>query len=167
MVFYGLQWSSTRSTELLHFLLSQLVDHICIQESNFNSSSSFRIPGFSVCEVIKPTPSLACSLLMPCTLAAALSLLSGKAYPSLNFLCPLFSLLDSYSDYVGVKISLNNSSLLPFLNVYAPHICFFPTDNRADSFSPSILHSSRNLSILGNFNCHHPLWDSKGTFNPC
>ena len=27
--------------------------------------------------------------------------------------------------------------------------------------------SSRNLFILGDFNCHHPLWDSRGTSNPC
>ena len=33
-------------------------------------------------------------------------------------------------------------------------------------FSPSILSSSTNLFILGDFNCHHPLWDSKGTSNP-
>ena len=36
-----------RSTELLHFLSSHPVDLICIQKSNLNSSSSFRIPGFS------------------------------------------------------------------------------------------------------------------------
>ena len=36
-----------RSTELLHFLLSHPIGLICIQESNLNSSSSFRIPGFS------------------------------------------------------------------------------------------------------------------------
>ena len=35
------------STELLHFLSSHPIDLICIQESNLNSSSSFRIPGFS------------------------------------------------------------------------------------------------------------------------
>ena len=34
-----------------------------------------------------------------------------------------------------------------------------------DSFSPSILFSSRNLFILGDFNCHQPLWDSRGTSN--
>ena len=44
-----------------------------------------------------------------------------------------------------------------------PPICSSPTDGRADSFSPSILFSSRNLTILGDFNCHHPLWDSRGT----
>ena len=46
-----LQWNAgglrVRSTELLHFLLSYPVDLICIQESNFSSSSSFRILGFS------------------------------------------------------------------------------------------------------------------------
>ena len=73
------------------------------------------------------------------------------------------SLLDLYSDYVGVNISLNNSSSVSFLNVYAPPICSSPMD----SFSPSILSSSRNLFILGDFNCHHSLWDSRGTSDPC
>ena len=53
-----------------------------------------------------------------------------------------------------------------FLNVYAPCIRSSPTDGRTDSFSPSILPSSRNLFILGDFNCHHPLWDSRGTSDP-
>ena len=72
------------------------------------------------------------------------------------------SSLDPYSDYVGINISLNSSSLVSFLNVYAPPIRSSPTDGRTDSFSPS----TRNLFILGDFNCHHPLWDSKGTSNP-
>ena len=42
-----LQWYAggirARSTELLHFLSSHPVDLMCIQESNLNSSSSFRI----------------------------------------------------------------------------------------------------------------------------
>ena len=41
-----------------------------------------------------------------------------------------------------------------------------PTDGRTDSFSLSILSYSRNLFILGDFNCHHPIWDSRGTSNP-
>ena len=52
---------------------------------------------------------------------------------------------------------------MSFLNVYAPPIFSSPTDGRTDSFSPSILPSSRNLFILGDFNCHHSLWDSRGT----
>ena len=46
-----LQWNAgglrSRGTELLHFLSCHPVDLICMQESNLNSSSSFRIPGFS------------------------------------------------------------------------------------------------------------------------
>ena len=55
---------------------------------------------------------------------------------------------------------------MSFLNVYAPPIRSSPTDGRTDSFSPSILPSSRNLFILGNFNCHHPLWNSRVTSDP-
>ena len=43
-----------------------------------------------LCVLIAPTPGLAFSLLMPRTLAAALSFLSGRAYLFLNFLPPLF-----------------------------------------------------------------------------
>ena len=75
------------------------------------------------------------------------------------------SSLDPYSDYVGVNISLNNSSSVSFLNVYAPPIRSSPTDGRTDFFSPSIL-PSRHLFILGDFNCHHSLWDSRGTSDP-
>ena len=39
--------------------------------------------------------------------------------------------------------------------MYAPPIRSSPTDGRIDSFSPSILSSSRNFFILGDFNCHH------------
>ena len=48
-----------------------------------------------------------------------------------------------------------------------PPIRSSPTDGRTDSFSPSILRSSRDLFILGDFNCHHPLRDSRGTSDFC
>ena len=48
-----------------------------------------------------------------------------------------------------------------------PPIRSSPMDGRTDSFSPSILPSSRHLFILQDFNCHHPLWDSRGTSDPC
>ena len=60
---------------------------------------------------------------------------------------------------------IQNSSL-SFLNVYVPAIRSSPTNSRTDSFFPSILYSSRNLFILGNVNCHHSLWDSKGSSDP-
>ena len=46
-----LQWNAggilARSNELQHFISSYPVSLICIQESNLNLSSSFRVPGFS------------------------------------------------------------------------------------------------------------------------
>ena len=121
-----------------------------------------------LCDLIAFIPGLAFSVIMPRTLAAASSFSSGRDYPSLNFLDSLsLSLLDLHSDHVGVNISLKNSSSLSFFIVYAPPIRSSLSDGRTDSFSPSILPSSRNLFILGDFNCHHPLWDSKGTSDPC
>ena len=38
---------------------------------------------------------------------------------------------------------------------------------QTDSFSSSILPSSRNIFILQDFNCYHTLWDSRGTSDPC
>ena len=51
------------------------------------------------------------------------------------------SLLDPYSDYVEVNISLNDFSSLSFLNVYAPSIRSSPKDSRTNFFSPSIFPS--------------------------
>ena len=162
-----LQWNAgglrARSTELLHFLSSHPVDLICIQESNLNSSFSFQIPGFSVLRSDR-THSRSGILSSDATHASGgvvIFVRQGLSFSELSTtsLCSL----DPYSDYVGVNISLNKSSSVSFLNVYAPPIHSSPTDGRTDSFSPSILPSSRNLFILGDFNCHHPLWDSRGT----
>ena len=146
--------------------MSHPVDLICIQESNLNSSSSFRIPGFSALHSDR-THSRSGILFSDTTHASGgviIFVRQGLSFSELSI--SSLSSLDPYSDYVGVNISLNNSSLVSFLNVYAPPIRSSPTDGRTDSFSPSILPSSRNLFILGDFNCHHPLWDSRGTSNP-
>ena len=166
-----LQWNAgglrARSTELLYFLLSYPVDLICIQESNLNSSSSFRIPGFSALRydrihswsgIFSPDATHASGSII-------IFVRQGLSFSELS--TSSLSSLDPHSDYVGVNISLNNSSSLLFINVYAPPIRSSPTDGKTNSFSPSILSSCRNLFILVDFNCHHPLWDSRGTSDPC
>ena len=96
-----------------------------------------------LCVLIALTTGLAFSLLMPHTLAAAALLFSSdRAYPFSELSTSSLSSLDPYSDYVGVNISLNNSSSMSFLNVYAPPIRSSPTDGRTNSFCPSILPSS-------------------------
>ena len=156
-----------RSTELLHFISSHPVDLICIQESNLNSSSSFRIPRFStLCS--DRTHFRSGILSSDATHASGgvvIFIRQGLSFSELS--TSSLSSLDPFSDYVGINISLNNSSSVSFINVFVPPIRSSPTDGRTDSFSPSILPSSRNLFILGDFNCHHPLWDSRVTSDPC
>ena len=166
-----LQWNAgglrARSTELLHFLSSHPVDLICIHESNLKSSSSFRIPGFSALRSDR-THSRSGILSSDTTHASGgviIFVRQGLSFSELSI--SSLSSLDPYSDYVGVNISLNNSSSVSFFNVYAPSIRSSPMDGRTDSFSPSILPSSRNLFIRGDFDCHHLLWDSRGTSDPC
>ena len=136
------------------------------QESNISSSSSFRIPGFSALHFDR-THSRSGILSPDATHTGGgvvIFVRQGLSFSELSI--SSLSSLDPYSDYVGINISLNNSSSVSFLNVYAPPIRSSPTDCRTNSFSPSILPSSRNLFILGDFNCHHPLWDSRATTDP-
>ena len=164
-----LQWNAgglrARSTKLLHFLSYHPVDLICIWESNLNSSSSFRISGFSALR--SDRTHYRSGILSPDTTHASGGVIifvrQGLSFSELS--ASSLSSLDSYSDYVGVNISLSNSSLVSFRNAYAP-LFASPQRMAEPTSSPSILLSSRNLFILGDFNCHHPLWDSRGTSNP-
>ena len=147
-----LKWNTgglrAESTELLYFLSSHPVDLICIQKSNLNSSSSFRIPGFSTLQ-FDCTHSWSGILSHDATYASGgviIFVKQGLSFSKLSI--SSLSSLDPYSHYVGVNISLNNSSSLSFLNVYAPLIRSSPTDGRTDFFSlspffppPEILHS--------------------------
>ena len=77
---------------LNYFTFSRLIQPI-LSASRNPILTHLPLSGFLdslLCILIAPTPGLAYSLLMPCTLAAASSLSSGRAYPFLNFLPPLF-----------------------------------------------------------------------------
>ena len=137
-----------RSSELQSFISSHPVERICNQESNFNSSFFFRIPEFSA---LRSDSTHVRSGILPPNITHArggviIYVRQGLSFSKLS--TSSLSSLDPYSDYVGVNISLNNSSSFSFLNVYAPRIFSSSTESKTDSFSPSILSSSRNLSIL-------------------
>ena len=155
-----LQWNAwglrARSTELLHFISSHPVDLICIQESNLNISSSFRISGFSA---LRSDRSQSRSGIFSTNVTDAsggviIFVRQGLSFSELS--TPFLSSLDPYFGYVEINISLNDSSSLSFLNIYAPPVCSSPKDSRTNFFSPCILPSSTNLFVLGDFNCHHP-----------
>ena len=139
------QWNAgglqARRTKLIHFISSHPVDLIYIQESNLNLSSSFRIPGFSALQS-HGTHSRSGIFSTDVADASGGVIIFAKQG---SFFSKLFtssySSLDPYSDYVEVNISLNGSSSLSFLNVYAPTIRSSTKDSRTNFFSSSILPS--------------------------
>ena len=151
-----LQWNAgglcARSTELFHFLSSHPVDLICIQESNLYSSSCFRIPEFSALRsdctyyrsgILSPDATHASG-------GVVIFVRQGLSLSEL-FISSL-SLLDPYSDYVWINISLNNSSSLSFLNVYAPLFAFpqrmaEPIPSLLPFFAPPAIFSFLGTSI--------------------
>ena len=113
----GLQ---ARSTKLLHFNSSHPVDLIYIQESNLNSSSSFRIPGFSA---LRSHGTHSRSGIFSTDVADACGgvIIFVKQSSFFSELSTSFlSLFGPYSNYVEVNISLNDSSSLSFLMCMLP-----------------------------------------------
>ena len=164
-----LQWYAgglrVRSTKLLRFLLFHPVDIVCVQGSNLGSSSSIRIPGFSTLRSDR-AHSRSGNLFPDATHASGgVVTFVGQGLSFSELSASSLSSLDLCSDRVGVSISLNNSSSLSFLGVYGPY-SLLPDKWQNRLLFSSILPSPRNLFILGDFNCHHPLWDSRGTSDP-
>ena len=140
---------------------------MCIEQSNLNSSSSFWIPGFFSLrsDHIHSRSGILSRDSIHASSGIIIFVRQGLSFSELS--TSSLSSLNPYSDYVGVNISLSNSSSHSFHNVYTPPICSSLRDGRTDSFSPSTLSSKRNFFILGDFNCHHSLWDSRSTSDPC
>ena len=124
-----LQWNAgglqVRSTELLHFVLSHPVDLICIQESNLNLSSSFRIPGFSALRSDGIHSRFGIFSIGVSDASGGVIIFVRQDLSLSELSTSALSSLDPYSDYVEVNIFLNDSSLLSFLNVYAPPYSLF------------------------------------------
>ena len=165
-----LQWSAgglrATSTELLHFFSSLPVDLICIQESNLNSSSSFRIPGFSTLRS-DGTHSRSVILSPDATHASGgviIFVRQGLSFSELS--TSSLSSLDPYSDYVGVNISLSNSSSLSFLNVYTPLFAPLHWKTEPTSFLPPFFLPPEISSFWGTSTAITPFWDSRGTSDP-
>ena len=150
-----LQWNGgglrARSAELFHSIALHFVDFICIRKSN-PSLPLFRSLDTLLCNLIALT-----YILSPDNPHASgiVIIFVRQGLSIYKLFASSLSSLDPYPEYAGVNISLNHSSSLSFLNVYAPTIRSSSTDSRTDSFTP---HSSvlQNIFILRDFNCNHP-----------
>ena len=152
-----LDFVSLTLTLILHFISSHSVDLVCIQESNLNPSSFFRIHEFSALrsDCSHSRSGIFSTDVTDASGGVIIFVREGLSFSELS--TSFLSSLDPYSDYVEVTISLNGSSSLSFLDVYAPLIRSSPKDSDTNFFSPSTLSSSTNLFIPVNFNCHHAL----------
>ena len=94
-----LQWNAgglqARSTKLVHFISSHPVDLICIQESNLNLFSFFRIPGFSALQSDGTNSRSGIFSTDVTEASGGVIIIVRQAYPSLSFLPPLFLRLTS------------------------------------------------------------------------
>ena len=97
--------------------------------------------------------------MMTHTLAAVSSSLSERVYPFLKLQHPLSLRLTTTPKYMGGQNFAEK--LLSFLFLKHLRSC-----NLLLSGLQNGLLSSRNFFILGEFNCNHTLWDSKGTSAP-
>ena len=147
-----LQWNAgglrARSTKLIHFISSHPVDFIYIQESNLNLSSSFRIPGFSALQShgTHSRSGIFSTDVADASGGVIIFVRQGLFFSELS--TSSLSLLGPHSDYVEIKISLNDSSLLSFLNVYVPPIRSSTKDGRTNFFSLSILPSYVEAEVV-------------------
>ena len=163
-----LQWNAgglrARSTKLIHFISSHPVDLIYIQESKLNLSSSFRIPGFSA---LQSHGTHSRSGIFSTDVADASGGVIIFVKQSLFFSelsTSSLSSLGPFSDYVEINISLNDSSSLSFLNVYAPPIRSSTKDSRTNFFSLSILPSYVEAVDFSRFRFHRKSTASASSF---
>ena len=155
-----LQWNAgdlqTKSTKLLHFISSHPVDLIYIQESNLNLSSSFQIPGFSALQShgTHSRSGIFSTDIADASGGVIIFVKQGLSCSELS--TSSLPLLNPYSDYVEVNISLNASFSLSFLNAYAPPIRSSPKDSRTNFFSLPILLFYAEAVEFSRFRFHIP-----------
>ena len=163
-----LQWNAvglrSRRTKLLHFILSHLIDHIYIQESKLNLSSSFWIPGFSALQSDGTHSRSGIFSTDDADISGRVIIFVKQGLFFSELSTSSLSLLGPYSDYVEVNISLNNLSSLSFLNVYAPPIHSSMKDSRTNFFSLSILPSYVEAEAVDFFALPLPLPHKKYRF---
>ena len=156
-----LQWnvgslSPSRRAELIAFLSNNQYDLILLQGIHLSATKKFQIPEFAR---QGPVSSGAHN-----TGGGVLTLIHSDLAFSPVFVSSLSS-QDPYSDNICANVLFSNHSPLQFLNLYSPPIRSTP-DSRTKTFSPGILPNSPDTFILGDFNAHHPTWDSLFPTNP-
>ena len=160
-----LQWnagglSPSRRAELIAFLSNHQYDLILLQETHLSATKKFQIPGYSTLRTDRTFGKQGPVSSGGHNTGGGVLTLSTLTWPSLLFLSPLFLPRTPTQATSVLKFFFSNHSPLQFLNLYSPPIRSTPSDSRTWTFSPDILPNSLDTFILGDFNVHHPTWDS-------
>ena len=119
LTLWVLQWNAgglrARSTEFLHFISSQPIDLICIQESNLNSSSSFRISALRF-DRLHSRSGILSSNTTHASGSVIIFVRQGLSFSELS--TSSSSSLDSYPDDVGFNNSPRSLSLMCMLPLF-------------------------------------------------
>ena len=151
--------SPSRRAKLIAFLSNNQYDLILLQETPLSATKKFQIPGYSTLRTDWTFARQgAVSSGGQNTGGGVLTLVYSDMAFSSVFVFSLSS-QDLYSDYICVKVFSNHSSL-QFLNLYSSPIRNTPSGSSSWTISPDILPKSPDTFILGDFNAHHPSWDS-------
>ena len=158
-----LQWNAggirSHKAELGNLLSSLSPDLVLIQETGLSSSHTFSIPNYSCVRADRTVARGRGRDGATHHCGGGVLTLIKRGIPYTEQSSSRFSSIDPFSDFLLLDVHLNNSTY-SFLNVYSPPIRPSSLDCRTPSFQPSLLPSSRSTFIFGDFNVHHPLWDS-------
>ena len=120
--FRVLQWNAgdlqARSSELLYFISSHLIDLIYIQESNLNLCSFFRSLDSLRSDHTHSRSDIFSTDVADASGGVIIFVKQGLSFSELS--TSSLSLLGPYFDYVEVNISVNDSSSLLLLKAYVP-----------------------------------------------
>ena len=131
-----------RSSSQERFISSHPVNLICIQESNLNLTFSFRILAFSALRSDRTHFRSGILFLDDSRVCGGAIIFVKQGLSFTEFFTSLPSFLEPYSDYVRVKLSLNNLFLLSFLKV-----CALPYGLFLDEYENRLLFSLHFFSL--------------------
>ena len=161
-----LQWNANgvraRSDELTDFLSRESFHVVCIQETKLQPSTRFRIPGYKAYRQDRTSTPRSASLVGG--RGGGVLTLVRDGLPHSPWPLPDLSSSAPTCDFLGIQVHLRKTTLY-LLNAYVP-VFSSSADSRRRTLDLSLLPSSPSTFIFGDFNAHHPSWDSRSHPNP-
>ena len=153
-----LQWNAEgirQKEELVKFLVEQRVDIACIQESRLKDVTVFNIPGYTAIRKERGVSRRGdqTNVVGGGVLTLVKNDIAFTERPS-----PTVS-QDQTTEWLWIAVHLSKTQKLELHNIYVPPIRTSTADQRIQCFDLTNLTLTPDTILLGDINCHHPLWD--------